>query len=566
MRGDFRLQRFTMRLDITDHLAEFLKEALTRAGLPIPESVFWEVPREERHGDYATNAAMALARPARQPPRKVAEAIVSHFPETAAVERIEIAGPGFLNVFLRPRWCADALREILGAGAAYGTSAAGSGKRYLLEFVSANPTGPLVIVNARAAAVGDALARILRSRGERVETQYYVNDAGNQFQALARSFEVRVRQALGEAIDLPEGSYPGEYLVDLARDYLARDAAAARAVLALPEAERVERLGRHAVDLIVAGQRRVLDEYGTVFDRFIHEAADVRAAGLPARAIEALTRAGFTREQDGALWFRSPELGDDKDRVLRKSDGELTYFAVDIGFHHFGKFVDVDAVIDFLGPDHHGYVARIRAAMEALGHPREAFDVIIVQLVTLLRDGQPVRMSKRRGEFVLMEELLEEVGRDAARFTFLTRRHDSPLEFDLAVATRQSADNPVYYVQYCHARVSSLFRNAATLGLALPPWREVDFTPLALAEEQTLIKRLLHYPDMVAGAARTREPHRVAYYLTELAGVFHPYYKAHRVITDDRALTVARLGLCAAVGQVVKNGLGLLGVSAPEGM
>jgi arginyl-tRNA synthetase len=555
-----------MRLDITGHLAAALTEALGRAGLPVPESIFWEVPREERHGDYATNVAMTLARPARQAPRKVAEAIVAHFPETPAVERVEIAGPGFLNVFLRPRWCADALGEILRAAAAYGTSDSAQGMRYRLEFVSANPTGPLVIVNARAAAVGDALARILRSLGATVESQYYVNDAGNQFQTLARSFEIRLRQLLGEPVALPEESYPGEYLVDLARDWLARDPAAARAALALPARERVERLGQHVVGEIVAGQRRVLDDYGTTFDRWVHEARDVRATGLPERALDALTKAGYVYDQDGALWFRSPELGDDKDRVLRKSDGELTYFAVDIGFHHFDKFADVDCVIDFLGPDHHGYVARIRAAMEALGHPRDAFDVIIVQLVTLLRDGQPVRMSKRRGEFVLMEELLEEVGRDAARFTFLTRRHDSPLEFDLAVATRQSADNPVFYVQYSHARVSSLFRTAAEQKVDLPPWGDVDFGRLTLPEEQALIKRLLQYPGLVAGAARAREPHRVAYYLTELAGLFHPYYKAHRIITDDRALTLARLGLCAAVGQVVRNGLGLLGVSAPESM
>src|SRR5437867_3062793 len=410
-----------MQLSITDHLADALKEALNRAGLPVPESVFWEVPREESHGDYATNVAMTLAQQARSAPRAVAEAIVAHFPETPAVDRLEVAGPGFLNAFLRPRWCAEALRHILAAGAGYGTSEAGKGKRYRLEFVSANPTGPLVIVNARAAAVGDALARILRSLGSTVESQYYVNDAGNQVLTLAR-------------------------------------------------------------------------------------------------AIAALTAAGHTYEQDGALWFRSPEGSDDEGRVLRKSDGELTYFGVDIGFHHFVKFADVDCVIDFLGPDHHGYVARIRAAMEALGHPPESFDVIIVQLVTLLREGQPVRMSKRRGEFVLMEELLEEVGPDAARFTFLTRRHDSPLEFDLAVATRRSADNPVFYVQYCHARVSSLFRNAATLALDIPAWTEVDFTLLALPEEQALIKRLLQYPDLLAGAARAREPHRVAYYLTDLAG------------------------------------------------
>ena len=555
-----------MALNVTELLAGAVKTALHAAALPAPEAVAWEIPREAQHGDYATNVAMTLARPARRPPRQVAEAIVRHLPAVAAIERVEIAGPGFLNVFLAPQWCAGALREILLAGEGYGRSDLGMGRRYRIEFVSANPTGPLVIVNARAAAVGDALARVLRSQGFQVACQYYVNDAGTQFQALGSSLEVRLRQALGQSAELPENAYPGEYLVDLARDYLARDPANARAALALPAGERLERLGRLAVDTMVAGQRRVLEEYGTAFDRWTYEAADVRAAGLPERAIDELRAAGFIYEADGALWFRSTALGDDKDRVLRKSDGDLTYFAVDIGFHHFGKFADVDCVIDLLGPDHHGYIPRLKAAMTALGHPEAAFDVLIVQLVTLLRDGQPVRMSKRRGEFVLMEELLEEVGRDAARFTFLTRRHDSPLEFDLAVATRQSADNPVFYVQYAHARVTSLFRTAAQQGVAVPPWGEVDFGRLDLPEEQTIIKRLLQYPELVAGAARAREPHRIAYYLSELAGIFHPYYKAHRILTEDRPLSLARLGLCAAVGQVVRSGLGLLGVSAPESM
>jgi arginyl-tRNA synthetase len=439
----------------------------------------------------------------------------------------------------------------------------------LLEFVSANPTGPLVIVNARAAAVGDALARIFRAQGYTVESQYYVNDAGNQFLALARSVDVRLRQALGEVAELPElpeNAYPGEYLVDLVTEWLAKDPRGMRDIAALPEPERLERLGRRAVAALVESQRRVLEAYGTRFDHWAHEQRDVRDAGRAREAIDALAAAGHTYEEEGALWFRSSALGDDKDRVLRKSDGELTYFAVDIGFHHFEKFGRAEHVIDFLGPDHHGHVPRLRAAMQALGHPPEAFEVLIVQLVTLLRDGQPVRMSKRRGEFVLMEELLEEVGRDAARFTFLTRRHDSPLEFDLAVATRQSSDNPVFYVQYTHARVASLFKNAAEQGVTVPRWAEVDFSPLTLDEEQALVKRLLQYPGLVAGAARAREPHRVAYFLSELAGLFHPYYKAHRVITPDRATTLARLGLCAAVGQVVAGGLELLGVSAPQSM
>lgn len=553
-------------MNITDHLADALRHALDAAGLPAPTEVQWEIPREARHGDYATNAAMALAREARRPPRKIAEAIVANFPKTPAVDRLEIAGPGFLNVFLSPRWCAEALHGLLAAGSEYGRSDAGKGRRVLLEFVSANPTGPLVIVNARAAAVGDALARILRAQGYTVESQYYVNDAGNQFMALARSVDARLRQALGEAAELPENAYPGEYLVDLVTEWLAKDPRGMRDIAALPEPERLERLGRRAVAALVESQRRVLEAYGTRFDHWAHEQRDVRDAGRPREAIDTLTALGHTYEEDGALWFRSTALGDDKDRVLRKSDGELTYFAVDIGFHHFEKFGRAEHVIDFLGPDHHGYVPRLRAAMRALGHPAEAYDVLIVQLVTLLRDGQPVRMSKRRGEFVLMEELLEEVGRDAARFTFLTRRHDSPLEFDLAVATRQSSDNPVFYVQYAHARVASLFKNAAEQGVTVPRWAEVDFSPLTLDEEQALVKRLLQYPDLVAGAARAREPHRVAYFLSELTGLFHPYYKAHRVITPDRATTLARLGLCAAVGQVVAGGLELLGVSAPQSM
>ena len=555
-----------MSLNITDSLSDALRHALDAAGLPAPSEVQWEIPRESRHGDYATNVAMTLAREARRPPRKIAEAIVASFPKTAVVDRVEIAGPGFLNVFLSPAWCAEALHEVLAAGEEYGRSDAGKGARVLLEFVSANPTGPLVIVNARAAAVGDALARILRAQGYAVETQYYVNDAGNQFVALARSVDVRLRQALGQPAELPESAYPGEYLVELVAEWLARDPAGMRALAARPEAERLEALGQRAVAEMVEGQRRVLEAYGTHFDRWTHEQHDVRDAARPREAILALTRAGHTYEQDGALWFRSTEFGDDKDRVLRRSDGELTYFGVDIGFHHFEKFERADHVINFFGPDHHGYIQRLRAAMRALGHPAEAFDVLIVQLVTLLRDGQPVRMSKRRGEFVLMEELLEEVGRDAARFTFLTRRHDSPLEFDLAVATRQTSDNPVFYVQYAHARVGSLFRTATEQGVLIPKWSQVDMRPLVLDEEQALIKHLLQYPELVAGAARAREPHRVAYYLTELAGRFHPYYKAHRVITDDRALTLARLGLCAAVAQVVRNGLELLGVSAPESM
>jgi arginyl-tRNA synthetase len=550
-------------MTITDRLTEGVRTALAHAGLPTIDDCAWDVPRQTEHGDYATNVAMRLARPARKAPRQVAEAIVRSFPSMPEVERVEVAGPGFLNVFLAPAWCAGALREVLAAGDRYGRGEAAGGQRVRLEFVSANPTGPLVIVNARAAAVGDSLARLLRAQGADVTTEYYVNDAGTQFEALARSFEARVRQTLGEAAPLPENGYPGEYLSELALAYR-RDGGAAPDEV--PPAGRLEHFGRYAVARMVDEQRRILAAYGVPFDVWTSEQHDVRDKGLPESVLEALRGRDLTYEQDGALWFRATQFGDDKDRVVRRSNGELTYFAVDVAYHHSRKFGSADRVINLLGPDHHGYVERMRAAMQALGHPAEAFEVLIVQLVTLLREGQPVRMSKRRGEFVLMEELLEEVGKDAARFTFVTRRHDSPLEFDLAVATRQSADNPVYYVQYAHARIASIRRQMAEQGIAVPPWSAIDLGVLTLPEEQELIKRLLGYPEMVAGAARALEPHRVAFWLSELAGRFHPYYKAHRVIQDDRALTLARFALCAAVGQVVKNGLDLLGVRAPETM
>ena len=425
-------------MTVTDRLTDGVRTALAAAGLPAAEDCAWEVPRQAEHGDYATNVAMTLARAAKRPPRQIADALAKNFPAMPEVARVEVAGPGFLNVFLAPAWTAAALHEILDAGAAYGLGTSHAGQRTRLEFVSANPTGPLVIVNARAAAVGDSLARLLRSQGARVTTEFYVNDAGTQFEALARSFEARVRQEFGETAALPENGYPGEYLIDLAKEYRAGGGA-----LDVPgdERARLEHFGRWAVERMVEQQRRTLAAYGVDFDVWSSEQRDVRDRGLPEKAVQELAARGLTYEQDGALWFRSTAVegaGDDQDRVLRRRTGELTYFAVDIAFHHYVKFAGVDHVIDLLGPDHHGHVPRMRAAMQALGHPPQAFQAPIIQLVTLLRDGQPVRMSKRRGEFVLMEELLDEVGRDAARFTFLTRRHDSPLEFDLAVATRQS--------------------------------------------------------------------------------------------------------------------------------
>ena len=551
-----------MALNVTDHLSDALSTALAGAGLEAPQDPLWEVPREETHGDYATNVALILAKSVQKQPREVAERIREHFPPIPEVQRVEVAGPGFLNVFLSPAWCATALGEILEAGDTYGKSERGRGRRVQIEFVSANPTGPLVVVNARSAAVGDSLGRILAAQGYRVFREYYVNDAGNQVQTLARSLEVRIRQHLGQAVELPEEAYPGEYLVGLAKEYLSTEGAG---ILGAPETERLDRLGSFAVERITREQRRVLGVYGVEFDGWFSE-RQLRDSGAPPRVLERLREREYVYDAEGAVWFRSTAFGDDKDRVLVKSDGEPTYFVSDIAYHVNKIERGFERLIDLWGPDHHGHVPRMQAALKALGYPEGILDVLIVQLVSLLRQGQPVRMSKRMGEFVTMEELLGEVGRDAARFTFLTRRHDSPLDFDLEVVTRQTAENPVYYVQYAHARISSIFQHLREKKLPVPDWRRVDLGRLSLPEEQSLIKRLLQLAHVVAAAARALEPHRIAYYLQELAGLFHPYYNRHRVIGDDLALTHARLALAAGVGLVIRNGLDLLGVSAPEKM
>ncbi len=551
-----------MGLNVTDRLSEALRVALQAARLVAPGEVLWEVPREEAHGDYATNVAMLLAKSARLQPREVAEMIRRYFPAIPEVQKVEVAGPGFLNVFLAPSWRATALREILDAGGRYGRSEAEGAPRVQIEFVSANPTGPLVVVNARAAAVGDSLGRILAAQGYRVFREYYVNDAGNQVETLARSLEIRIRQQLGETVELPEDAYPGEYVVELAREWLAAEGAK---VLETPEAGHLDRLGRFAVARITEGQRRTLSAYGVEFDNWFSERA-LADGGEPARVVERLRERGFVYESEGAVWFRSTAFGDDKDRVLVKSDGEATYFVSDIAYHVNKIGRGFERLIDLYGPDHHGHVLRMQAALKGLGYPDRILDILIIQLVTLLREGQPVRMSKRMGEFVTMEQLIGEVGPDAARFTFLTRRHDSPLDFDLEVVTRQSTENPVYYVQYAHARVASIFQHLREKKLPLPDWGGVDLGRLSLAEEQSLIKRLLQFPHVAAAAARALEPHRIAYYLQELAGLFHPYYKEHRVIGADLGLTHARLALVAAVGLVIRNGLDLLGVSAPEKM
>jgi arginyl-tRNA synthetase len=553
-----------VKADLADLLFAAVRKAGFQSGLAsqAPAGIAWEYPVDPAFGDLSTTLTFGLAKVLRRKPREIAEQIAAivEIPRDV-VDRVEVAGAGYLNFILAKGFWRGVVRQILLAGPAWGRADIGNGLKVLVEFVSANPTGPLVVVNARAAAVGDAIARLMETVGFSPYREYYVNDAGNQFRSLALAMEVRCRQLLGEECPMPEEAYPGEYLIELAREFLETNGTEA---LSAPERERRERLGRFAVERILAWQQAALEAYGVTFDNWFSERA-LRGRGDPEQAIEALRARGHLYEREGALWFRSTAFGDDKDRVLVKSDGESTYFLPDIAYHQDKFARGFEQVIDLWGPDHHGYVARMQAAMQALGHPPDALRILIVQLVRLMRGSEQIRMSKRTGQFVTMDELVGEVGRDAARFIFLTRRCDSPLDFDLELAKAASDENPVYYVQYAHTRLSSVLREAAKADFATPS-PEDDLEPLDLPEEMGLIKQLALYPELVIGAAQALEPHRLTAYLHDLAARFHGYYNRHRIISTDTSLTGARLALVAACRIVIGNALGLLGVSAPERM
>lgn len=553
-----------LKTRLTEALLATIKQSGFEAGLSqsVATPITWEYPSDPVFGDLSTTVAFGLAKALRRKPRDIAMQITASaaFPSDL-VDRVEVAGAGYLNFFIaRPFW-RHLAQEILRAGPMYGRAEIGVGRRVLVEFVSANPTGPLVVVNARAAAVGDAIARLLEAVGYRPHREFYVNDAGNQFRTLALAMEVRCRQLLGEDCPMPEEAYPGEYLIDLAREYLKQYGPE---TLSASEHERRDRLGRFAVERILDWQRASLEAYGVTFDGWFSE-RQLRERGDAKQVLEMLKAHSFLYEHEGAVWFRSTLFGDDKDRVLVKGDGEITYFLPDIAYHQDKFARGFEQVIDLWGPDHHGYVPRMQAAMQALGHPPGALKILIVQLVRLMRGTEPVRMSKRTGQFVTMGELVDEVGRDAARFTFLTRRCDSQLDFDLELAKSASEDNPVYYVQYAHTRLCGILREAAKAQLPAPSFED-DLERLDLPEEIGLIKQLALYPELVIGAAHALEPHRLTTYLHDLAARFHGYYARHRIISADTNLTRARLALVDALRVVMANALGLLGVSAPERM
>jgi arginyl-tRNA synthetase len=521
-----------------------------------------EATKHAEHGDLATNLALVLAKQAKMPPRKVAEFISKNLENPANIFwRWEIAGPGFINFFIADRYWYSVISEIHRLGAAYGNSQIGEGVKVQVEFVSANPTGPLHIGHGRGAALGDALANLLAATGHTVVREYYINDVGNQILTLGKSLYFRLRELAGDTVEFPAEGYQGGYMIDMARDYLAAGHAAPGPE---PQAGDLERLGRYAGDVILDEIKQDLNDFGVCFDTWFSE-TQLYDQGLVEQSFTLLKEQGYLYEHDGALWFKATAFGDEKDRVVRRSNGVTTYFASDIAYHLHKFRRGYHLVVDIWGADHHGYVPRLQAAVKALGCEGE-LKVILVQLVSLLRQGEPIAMTTRGGTFVTLREVLDEVGKDAARFIFLTRRADAHLEFDLEVAKQQSNDNPVYYVQYAHARLASVFRQAAAQGIEVQALDPARFPRLTLPEELSILKMLANYPELVEGAARNLEPHRITYFLTELAAQLHSYYYKHRFISDDVELTQARFWLVSGVKTVLAHGLGILGVEAPETM
>ena len=544
------------------HLEKLLQDFVRERGWTWPDKAGIEPPKDRQFGDMATNLAMVLSGQARMKPRDLAVAIKTALESRDATLALDIAGPGFLNATFTPAFWQRTVADILDHAGQYGAVNVGQGRKVQVEYVSANPTGPLHIGHGRGAATGDSLARILRFTGHEVTTEYYINDAGRQMRLLGLSVWVRLQQSQGRDIPLPADCYQGDYIMDIAADVL-RDNPD---IMSLPEAGAVDICRRRAMGDILAGIRKDLEDFGCEHQIWYSEQSLLDAGGVD-KAFALLTDAGKAYEKDGAFWFRSTEYGDDKDRVLRKSDGLLTYFASDIAYHADKYQRGFDLVVDIWGADHHGYIPRMTAAVQALGKKPENLKVILVQLVNLLRGGEQIAMSTRAGMFETLADVVAEVGSDAARFIFLSRKSDSHLDFDLELVKRKSMDNPVYYVQYAHARICSVLRKAEERALAPVAPDAALLARLDTPEDLNLLRQLEQFPDALTAAAESQSPHHVSFYLSELAGALHRYYTVNHILgVDDEALMHARLYLVRAVAQVIKNGLALLGVGAPETM
>jgi len=523
-----------------------------------------EEPREIRHGDLATNLAMLLAKQAKRAPRDIAGIILENFEkDNTWITACEIAGPGFINFRLDPTWLTGVIPEVIGQAEKYGSVNIGQGEKVQVEFVSANPTGLLHMGNARGAALGDSLAELLAMAGYDVSREFYINDAGNQIYNFALSLEARYLQQLGQDVPFPEAGYHGEDLIDTVKRIISLHG---DTFLHLDEESRRKHLVRLGLEEKIQSIKETLKDFGVSYDvwfseKFLHD------SGFVHDTMRELEEKGYIYEKEGALWLKSTLFGDEKDEVVVRKNGVPTYFAADIAYHRNKFERGFKKVINIWGADHHGHVVRMKGAMQALGYNPDSLQIILMQLVRLIQGGEVVRMSKRSGQYITLKELVDEVGKDAARFFFILRDPDSTVEFDLDLAKSQSADNPVYYVQYAHARLCSIMRQAAELGLMeeeIPDQERLQL--LSSREERELLKRMADFPEEISIAARLAEPHRIARYVLDLAGSFHTFYNSQRVLVDDQALRSARLALIIATRQVIANALKILGVSTPEKM
>jgi len=526
-----------------------------------------EVPKNPEHGHFATNLPMTLAASQKRNPREIASIILENLKdENHFFENTEIAGPGFINFTVRAEeWC-RILGQVLQLQKDYGRSKMGLGEKILLEFVSANPTGPLHLGHGRGAALGDTLCRILSFCGHQVVREFYINDAGLQIRILGESIWARLKQKEDPDFVFPENGYHGDYIVDLA------DTISGKIDLNPEDSDQtIERCAEAGKEIMLKEIQRALDRFRVNFDVWSFE-SELHASGLLEKTLASIKNRGHLYDQEGALWIRTSDFGDDKDRVIRKGDGQFTYFASDIAYHLEKHRRGFTKAINIWGADHHGYVPRVKAALISHGISEKWLSVLLIQLVKLWQDGQEIRMSKRAGSFVTLQELLDEVGVDAARFVFLTKSHDSPLDVDMDLVKKQDSDNPVYYVQYAHARICSIIRKAESEGIAVPDHHDGISRQLSLKEELALIRTMWEFPALLEDISRSLEAHRLTYYLTHLASSFHRYFNMGskngdlRVITEDRTLTQARLILVSGVKIIIANGLRLLGVSAPEKM
>jgi arginyl-tRNA synthetase len=530
-----------------------------------------EIPKNESMGDVASTVAMKLTKPLKKPPRKIAEEILAGIDrEAGSFEKIEIAGPGFINFTYRREYFHEKLEQLLKEGHDFFRIDIGKGSRVQVEFVSANPTGPLHIGHGRGAALGNALCNLLTKAGFNVKREFYINDAGLQVNLLGLSVYTVYQQKLGNNIPFPDDGYKGDYISLISDEIIKKEG---NKHLNTKYEECADFFKDYSFKMMLTDISKDLGDFGIEFDRWQSE-KELYEKEKVNDALELLSEKDFIYEKDGARWFKSTEFGDDKDRVVLKKDGEYTYFASDIAYHKDKLDRGFDTIIDIWGADHHGYVPRLRSVLKAFGLPEERFRVILVQIVSLLREGRPVQMSKRAGEFITLREVIDEVGADITKFIFLTRRSDSHLDFDIDVAKKESSENPVFYVQYAFARISSIFGKAEKTGQRAKSKEQnetetINMTDLSVLREDDdikLIRNLMRYQVVFEGAVLAYEPHRMTYYLQELAGQFHSYYNRHRVISDDKALTSARLSLCKAVQIVLEEGLNILGVKAPERM